>query len=80
MIDSEQKKSNMHNQVLVSEKECNELDRYVEELEKKISNVKSMEGDRMSKEDAEHMNEVGRIKEINAGIKVELEKLLSGRR
>lgn len=80
MIDSEQKKSNMHNQVLVGEKECNELERYVEELEKKITNVKSMEGDRMNKEDAEHMNEVGRIKEINAGIKVELEKLLSGRR
>ena len=80
MIDSEQKKSNMHNKIMILEKECSEYEKMVEELEKKIVNTKKVENEKMTKENQEHQSEVNKVKETNVGIKYELEKLLSGRK
>jgi len=80
MIDSEQKKSNMHNKIMVLEKECSEYEKMVEELDKKIENTKKVENEKMMKENQDHQSEVNKVKEINVGIKYELEKLLSGRK
>ncbi len=80
MIDSEQKKSNMNNKIMIMEKECSEYEKMVEELEKKIRNTKKDENDKMAKENMDHQTEVNKVKDVNVGIKYDLEKLLSGRK
>ena len=79
MIESEQKKTNMTNDIGKLEKECSELAKYVEEIEKRIVTTKQTESEKLEKENKEHLEEIGKIKESNNLIKEDLEKILSGK-
>ena len=80
MIESEQKKTDMQNKIIMLERETNELNQFVDDMTKKIHDFKQNETEKLEKENNEHLSEVKRIKEEGFKIKDELDKILSGRR
>lgn len=80
MIDSEKKKNDLQNEIMLLEKECSELDTTVQDLEKKIELTKVNENKKLEKENEDHKTEVDKIKEYNLKLKEDLQNILEGKK
>ena len=72
MIDSEQYRTQMNTKISMLERECAELQKYVEEQEQKITLTKQFENEKLQSENQAHQKEVEKIRDMNNKIKEEL--------
>ncbi|CAD8109266.1 unnamed protein product [Paramecium primaurelia] len=80
MIDAEQKRTDKSNKIMFMDRECQELQKAVEDLEQKIQYTKKVETEKLQKEAENHKNEIEKIRLYNNSLKDELGRLLEGRR
>ncbi|CAD8055176.1 unnamed protein product [Paramecium primaurelia] len=80
MIDAEQKRTDKSNKIMFMDRECQELQKAVEDLEQKIQYTKKVETEKLQKEAENHKNEIEKIRAYNNSLKDELGRLLEGRR
>ncbi|KAM3134460.1 28 kDa inner dynein arm light chain [Paramecium bursaria] len=80
MIDAEQKKTDKSNKIMLLERECQELNKAVEDLDQKIQYTKKVETERMQKESDAHKTELEKQRAYLDKLKEEITKCLEGRR
>lgn len=65
---------------MTHERECNDLQKEVEDLEAKIEYTKKSENEKLERENNSHRDEVEKIKTYNSNLKEELQNLLEGKK